>query len=224
MMDSQNQPVVLGVDVGTSGVRCAAVLARGEVIAEARAPVSDLDATGSAHEQDPGAWWRAVCQTLQELRRALEHGPNRAEVIGISVTSTSGSLVLADQNGEPVRPAMLYDDGRAGSAAAELNAQLAAGEAPINASFSLAKALWVRQFEPSIWQRAAYILHPADWLLSKMTGDFGVSDYSNALKLGYDPERNGWVAAIGLSGIPASMLPRVRGPGRSGGGRIEASC
>jgi D-ribulokinase len=213
MMDSQNQPVVIGLDVGTSGVRCVAVLARGEVIAGARAPVSDLYAPGSAHEQDPGAWWRAVCQTLREVKGKLDSGAGRPEIAGIAVTSTSSSLVLVDADGEPVRPAMLYDDGRAGAAAAELNAQLPAGEAPINASFSLAKALWVSQFEPSVWRRTAHILHPADWLTARLTGTFGVSDYSNALKLGYEFERGGWIGAVGRSGIPASMLPRVVAPG-----------
>ena len=102
---------------------------------------------------------------------------------------------------------MLYDDGRAAAVANELNRRLPAGQAQVNASFSLAKALWVRQEEPSVWDRASYILHPADWLTAKLTGQWGVGDYSNALKLGYDQEKSDWTAAVGLADIPASMLP-----------------
>jgi xylulokinase len=182
-------------------------------VAEAHAALSDLPAAGSGHEQDPSAWWRAICHTVKELRESLGAGRRWDRIVGIAVTSTSGSLVLADAHGEPVRPAMLYDDGRAGAVADELNRRLPAGQAPVNASFSLAKSLWVRQEEPSAWEHASYILHPADWLTAKLTGQWGIGDYSNALKLGYDQEKSAWNAAVGLADIPVSMLPRVVAPG-----------
>ena len=167
-------PIVLGIDVGTSGVRSLAVTAEGEVLAQACAELCDLPTTGAAHEQDANAWWRALCGTLRDLQKSLASGLRKASIVGISVTSTSGSLVLTDAQGEPVRPAMLYDDGRAGAVASELNRRLPPGQAPVNASFSLAKAVWVRQEEPSAWERAAYILHPADWLAAKLTGRWGL--------------------------------------------------
>jgi D-ribulokinase len=216
-MIPSGQSIVLGVDVGTSGVRSLAATAEGDVLAEARATLSDLPAAGAAHEQDANAWWRAICHTIKELRKSLESGQRWAGIAGIAVTSTSGSLVLADSQGEPVRPAMLYDDGRAAAVAGELSRRLPAGQAPVNTSFSLAKALWVRQEEPSVWERASYILHPADWLSAKLTGHFGFCDYSNALKLGYDQEKGEWTAAVGLAGIPASMLPRIVAPGHQVG-------
>ena len=76
-MISSDFPIVLGVDVGTSGVRSLASTAEGEVVAEAHAALSDLPAAGSAHEQDPSAWWRAVCHTLKELRESLGAGRRR---------------------------------------------------------------------------------------------------------------------------------------------------
>jgi sugar (pentulose or hexulose) kinase len=217
MMIPSGSPIVLGIDVGTSGVRSLAATAEGEVLAEARAPLFDLPAEGAAHEQDAGAWWRAVCQTIQELRKSLEAGRQWDRTLGIAVTSTSGSLVLTDKQGEPLRPAMLYDDGRAGAVASELNRRLPAGQAPFNASFSLAKALWVRQEEPSVWERATYILHPADWLNAKLTGQLGICDYSNALKLGYDQEIGDWAPGVAVADIPASMFPRVVAPGQQVG-------
>ncbi len=117
-------PIVLGIDVGTSGVRSLAVTAEGEVLAQACAELCDLPTTGAAHEQDANAWWRALCGTLRDLQKSLASGLRKASIVGISVTSTSGSLVLTDAQGEPVRPAMLYDDGRAGAVASELNRRL----------------------------------------------------------------------------------------------------
>jgi len=221
MMISSSSPIVLGIDVGTSGVRSLAATAKGEVLAEARAPLCDLPAQGAAHEQDARAWWRAVCQTIQDLRKSLETAGYWSCTLGIAVTSTSGSLVLTDNQGAPLRPAMLYDDGRAGAAASELNRRLPAGHAPFNASFSLAKALWVRQQEPSVWDRATYILHPADWLNAKLTGHLGICDYSNALKLGYDLEIGDWAPGVSLADIPASMFPKVVAPGQQVGAVSE---
>jgi xylulokinase len=137
--------------------------------------------------------------------------------MGVAVTSTSGSLVLADIQGEPLRAAILYDDARGQAAADDLNRQLSEAPDKINSSYSLAKALWVRQQEPALWERARYVLHPADWLTGKLTGQFGVSDYSNALKLGYDQEREDWTAAVGVADIPREMLPKVVRPGQQVG-------
>jgi len=190
-----------------------AATAEGDVLAESRAVLFDLHAAGAAHEQDANSWWRAVCHTIKELRQTLETEGRWRHLAGIAVTSTSGSLVLTDSLGEPLRPAMLYDDGRAGAVANELNQRLPAGEVQINASYSLAKALWVRQQEPSVWARASFIMHPADWLNAKLTGEWGICDYSDALKLGYDQEKGEWAAAVGLAVIPASLFPRVVAPG-----------
>jgi sugar (pentulose or hexulose) kinase len=216
-MNSLTEGVVIGVDVGTSGVRALAATAEGEVLADARAALIDLPAAGSAHEQDANGWWRAVCNTLQDMLKTLRGGQKAAPIAGIAVTSTSGSLVLADSQGRPVRAAMLYDDGRAGAVANLLNAKLSPSQDPINASHSLAKALWVRQEEPAVWAHACHILHPADWLTGKLTGQFGVTDYSNALKLGYEPQKRAWAEAVERAEIPASMLPRMVAPGEQVG-------
>jgi D-ribulokinase len=122
------------------------------------------------------------------------------EVAGVAVTSTSGSLVLADAEGRPVRPAILYDDGRSAAVGKSLG---------VNASYSLAKAAWVRQAEPEVWERARWILHPADWLTGRLSGEYGISDHSNVLKLGYDPGAGCWTHEA----VPPERLPRVVWPG-----------
>jgi len=142
-------------------------------------------------------------------------------VAGLAITSTSGSLVVTGANGEVLRPAILYDDGRSTRLARELSKRLPAGQAPLHASFSLSKALWVREHEPQVWRRAAHVLHPADWLTGKFTGNWGVGDYSNALKLGWDYEKSGWADAVRWAGIPAALLPRVVAPGHAVGAISE---
>jgi sugar (pentulose or hexulose) kinase len=213
MMVSEIPAVVIGLDVGTSGIRALAVTARGVVLAEGQAGITDYRAPGAIHEQEALEWWRAVCQTLRRLREELRKEAAATSTAGIAVTSTSGSLVLADASGFPVRPAILYDDGRGAALAEYLNRSLSKHEAQFNSSFSLIKAAWVRQEEPAVWERARHLLHPADWLAGKLTGQFDTSDYSNALKLGYDPEVGGWSKAVSRLKVPPQALPRVVRPG-----------
>jgi sugar (pentulose or hexulose) kinase len=212
-MASEIRGVALGLDVGTSGIRALAVTPRGVVLAEGQGRIVDHRAEGSIHEQDALEWWRAVCQTLESVLLKLRKGAGSTSTVGIAVTSTSGSLVLTDSTGFPVRPAILYDDGRGAFLADDLNRRFSADEAHFNSSFSLIKAAWVRQDEPGAWERVRHILHPADWLVGKLTGEFGTTDYSNALKLGYDPEVGGWSKAVSLLKVSPQILPRVVRPG-----------
>ena len=206
--------VFVGIDVGTSGVRTLAAAADGTIVCQAERPLaSRRDPAASIHEQDPAEWWAAVCQTTQELHHALAAVGSPYEVAGISVTSTSGSLVAADARGRPLRAAILYDDGRAAEVADVLNRKVQAGGMRLNASYSLAKAAWMRHEEGHVWDHVAFLLHPADWLAGKLTGRFGVSDFSNALKLGYLPEHRIWDEAVSRAAIPSRLLPSVVAPG-----------
>ncbi len=204
-MAEQLLRAVIGIDAGTSGVRSMVVTTTGEVWAEARAPLVDSPTGAPAHEQQPDDWWRAVCATTREALGRAARRPGGFSVAGIAVTSTSGSLVLVDANGIPVRPAILYDDSRAAS--------VACMSPEINSSYSLAKALWVRQEEPGHWENARRLLHPGDWLTGKLTGRFDTTDTSNALKLGFDLETRDWSALVAGLGLDKGLLPKVVIPG-----------
>ncbi len=208
-MSSHGTAVVLGFDVGTGGVRVLAATADGAVFAEAQTGLSDQRDKLPLHEQDPAEWWIALCSTTRRVLQSLSKVTPMASIRGISVTSTSGSLVLTDSAGHPLRPAILYDDGRGAAIAEELNRQLPPDLVRFNASFSLIKAAWVREYEPAIWARARHLLHPADWLAGNLTGVFATSDDSNSLKLGYDPEAECWSEAVLRMKIPGEILPQV---------------
>lgn len=215
--------IVLGIDVGTSGARALAATEQGDVLTEAQIAIANSPADGMHHEQDPQEWWRAVCAAIRSVLATLGVG-SRDAIAGVAVTSTSGSLVLADAGGQPVRPAILYDDPRGAAEAEELNLRLPREAAQFNTSFSLIKAAWVRREEPALWERTRFLLHPADWLAGKLTGQFGTSDESNALKLGFDSEAGTWGPAVGLAGIPAEMLPHVVPPSQQVGEVRGRAC
>ena len=212
-MNGDSKCAVVGIDVGTSGVRGVAVSPAGELLAEGDEKLrQDHRAAGGIHEQDPGEWWEALCSVGQRIAKSLREKSGNVELRGVAVTSTSGSLVLADAEGHALRPAILYDDGRGVEIAEELNKQGGAPTIHLGPSFSLVKAVWVRETEPEVWERARYIMHPADWLSGKLTGEFGISDFTNALKLGYDPEACAWIGAVRDADLPSDRLPVVRRP------------
>lgn len=213
MMIPRIPNVAIGLDVGTSGVRALAVTPTGEVMAEAQTPIVDSRHEGSIHEQDPQEWWVGVCETLGGVLAQLKLETPSAFVSGIVVVSTSGSLLLADRHGAPVRLAILYDDARGAAIAESLRQTLPAQDAHYNASFSAVKAAWVQREEPATWERVDRLLHPADWLTGKLTGSFHTTDSSNALKLGFDAEREAWGQAVSLLNLPLQILPRVVRPG-----------
>ncbi len=212
-------PLFLGIDLGTSGVRAMAVAADGRVAADASAPLETGVVTAAGcHEQSPLAWWTAVCQALASLGDELRAGgihPRR--LAAVAVDGTSGTLVALDGSGQPLRPALMYNDSRA-TAEADLLNDVAADFCRklgyrFQAPFALAKILWLGRHEPEVFRSAACFVHQADYVQGRLTGRPGISDYSNALKTGYDLVDECWPAWIDDWGPLSQRLPRVAAVG-----------
>jgi xylulokinase len=219
-MESYDQ-LFLGIDVGTGGVRAMAVTESGQVAAVASVAFEPeiLAPQQGRHEQPPQAWWRAVCQTtaavVDQLSRKYPSVQHR--LAAVSVDGTSGTLVALNRAGEPLRPALMYNDPRSSDEAAALND--AAGEFcgklgyQFNASFALAKIAWLRRHEPAVFDEAARFVHQTDYVVERLTGQPAISDYSNALKTGYDLIEERWPAWIEQHLGIVSRLPNVAAPG-----------
>ncbi|BBP04390.1 sugar kinase [Sulfuriferula plumbiphila] len=178
----------LGLDFGTSGARACVIDAAGQVVFEARAGYV------MPQQQDTADWRAALFDLLAQMPPAL-----RAALAAIAVDGTSGTVLLADDGLEPVAPALLYNDMRAG-----------AGADAVPLPGSLAKGVWLMRQAGSA--HARYFLHQADWLAALLTGVGGLTDYHNALKTGFDPHALSWPAWIQALPI-AQLLPRVVAPG-----------
>ena len=217
----KNHKLFIGIDLGSQGVRLVAVTEEGVVESWRSVP---LDKKNTAikydvHEQHPHNWWNAVCRVTKELTAELDaKGYNSGDIAALAVDGTSGTVVALDAKGEPVRPAIMYNDPRADKEAEQINA-LSEGKAfckklgyKFTASFALAKMLWFHKYEPERFARTEYFVHQADYIVGCFTNNFGVSDYSNALKTGYDLVEGSWPQWINnWSGI-LNRLPRVVPP------------
>jgi len=193
----------VGVDFGTSGVRACAIDWQGATLAEVRASIpSPLSPASRQVEQEPQLWWDACLRVLDELFLENDLSP-----LALSIDGTSGTLLLCDVNGEPIGPALMYNDSRAIEEAKALTG-IAPPEAAVHSpSSALAKLCHLLQ-QPGAAD-AHYALHQADWITSRLTGHTGVSDENNALKLGYDPVHRTWPAWLMNAPIDMALLPAV---------------
>jgi D-ribulokinase len=187
--------VVLGIDVGTSGVR---IVARGRDGAELAfaaapmgAPVTEMHAL-----QDPSLWWEAIGQAFSKLNL------KGLDVLALAIDATSGSIVAVDGSAAPLGLASMYNDVADADAMAAVKAVASHETAALGSTSPLARAI-------AMQKGASRILHQADWLLGKFCGRFDVSDENNALKTGYDPVTRAWPAWIEKAGLSLSLLPQV---------------
>ncbi|WP_125932123.1 FGGY-family carbohydrate kinase [Thiosocius teredinicola] len=193
----------LGIDLGTSGCRAIVIDDNAAVVAESRAalPPSEHPADGAA-EQSPEDWWQAVRQVVQTV---IANVPQR--IRALSIDGTSSSVLVCDRRGEPLTPALMYNDRQALAEARAL-----AGIAPLDSAAqgptsALAKAL--RLIERTPRERIAYVHHQADWIAACFTRQFGIADENNVLKLGYDVVHRRWPDWMDELPIDRDWLPRV---------------
>lgn len=218
---STTSPVFLGIDVGTSGVRALATTDCGEVLA-----IENVDfalrsepSLNGHHEQDPGEWWRSVCQATGRLMDQLKRLGLAADALrGAAIDGTSGTLVALDAAGLPIRPALMYNDSRGAEQAERLNvlaeAFLDRHGYRFSSSFAAAKIVWFQENEPHAFDRTACFAHQADYMVFRLTGEPVVSDFNNALKTGYDLLEDRWPDWLEFELGIGDRLPRVVEPGR----------
>ncbi len=207
--------LVVGIDVATQDVRVVVCDGEGRVrtFTTEELPAPERPCAGWA-QQDAGRWWPAVASALRKATDAL--GRQAERIVSLAVSATSGTVVLVGDDGEPVGPALMYDDQRA-SAQADLAQDAArprwdALGLRVSASFGLPKWAWLLS-QPELAARASRAWHVPDLLLAQLTGAPPPTDTSHALKSGYDPLRREWAEeAVHVLGIPGRLLPEVAPP------------
>jgi sugar (pentulose or hexulose) kinase len=222
-LDTADGPLWLGVDLGTQGVRVVLVDDAGAVLGSGSAPLHRDTRDGDRHEQDPAEWWSATCAATQE---ALADRGDRP-IGAVAIDSTSGTLVVQDAAGRAAGPALMYDDRRAAAEAARVQE---VGEAlwtalgyRMQASWALPKVAWLaaRAAVPTGHRLA----HQGDHIAARLAGHPVPTDWSHALKTGYDLLGDAWPAdVLERLGIDPALLPPVVAPGERVGVVSEAAA
>ena len=222
---AKTEQVFCGIDVGTQGARCVLVTRQGEVVGDGESSFHTPAVKGLPEgwfEQEPEDWLRAtataVCGAVGKLK-----SPDRTLQVGaVGVTSTSGTLCAVGDGGRPLGRAVMYNDSRSKAQAQAVQAAGAALAASLgyrfNASFGLPKILWLKNHSPDLFAEARHFISPTDFIIGWLTGDWGRTDQTNALKFGYDLLDDRWPEFIeGDLGIPLEKMPRVQTSGQKAG-------
>lgn len=207
--------LILAHDLGTTGNKAVLVDEDGELVDTAFASYRTAHPVPLAAEQNPAEWWRAVVRCTRILLQRDESRRGRLAVIGFS--GHMNGVVLVDEGGNPLRPALIHADIRAQQQCEQL--RLSMGEERyytitgnrIAPFYSLPRLMMLAEREPEVVQRARWMIQCKDYCVGRLTGRWGITDPSDASLTGvYDVNRLRWSEeVIEASGIPARLLPEV---------------
>jgi xylulokinase len=212
---------VLGIDLGTSGVKSVLVDGCDAVVAEAVAPVALSRPQPHWCEQEPGDWWDAVATTLDMLAAVASR--QMAAVAAIGLSGQMLGVTCLDAAGKALRPAILWNDGRAIAECAAIEAAVPdfAGLVGCRAmvGFPAPKLLWLARHEPALIERTRHVVMPKDYVRLQLTGTVA-SDYTDAsAMLLMDTRAAAWSAALlAAAGMSAEQMPALVGSQEISGG------
>jgi xylulokinase len=207
----------LGIDVGTSSVKVVLMDETGAIAAQASEALAVSRPQPGFSEQDPESWWRATVDAVSALPAAA-----RDAVRAIGLSGQMHGATLLDAHDRPLRPAILWNDGRSGKECIELERREPAARAITGnlmmPGFTAPKLLWVARHEPETFQRTACVLLPKDYVRLRLTGA-KVSDMSDAAGTAWlDVGKRDWSdALLAATGLTRSHMPQlVEGSSPSG--------
>lgn len=195
MMPVRPQKLALGIDVGTSGVRIAAVDKEGQT----RALSTHAFAAGE-ERSSPAAWWRGV----EACFKALAGQIDLRDVGAVAVDGTSGTVLALDESLSPLGRALMYDEACPDPKIVASLDSVAPENSPACGLYSaLARAAYLARKHD-----AFRVVHQADWIAMQL-GAPVTSDENNALKTGYDLDSREWPAWIAGLDLDPKVLPEV---------------
>ncbi|RAR76154.1 xylulokinase [Paracidovorax anthurii] len=202
----------LGLDLGTSELKALLLRDDHRIVGMARAPLAVDRPRPLWSEQAPAQWAQALEAVMRDLRAA--HAPALRGVRAVGLSGQMHGAVLLGAQGEVLRPAILWNDGRSAAQCAALaRAVPQLGDIAGNLAmpgFTAPKLLWVREHEPEVFARTERVLLPKDWLRLHMTGE-AVSDPSDAAgTLWLDVGRRDWSdTLLAATGLTRAHMPRL---------------
>jgi xylulokinase len=212
----------LGLDVSTTGAKALLINEKGGVVSSATEPMTLSAPHPLWSEQNPHDWWIGISKSI---RQALEQaGVSGSAVTAIGLTGQMHGLVLLDEHGEVLRPAILWNDQRTGAQCDEMRTRLGkqhliqiTGNDALS-GFTAPKILWVQQNEPDIYARTRHILLPKDYIRYRLTGEYAMDKADGSGTILFNLKTRDWSAEVlAALDIPAKWLPLTfEGPAVTG--------
>ncbi len=202
----------LGIDSSTTGVKALLIDEKGGVAGAATTelPISTPKPLWS--EQDPADWWNGAANSIKNVLQ--ETGISGEAVAAIGLTGQMHGLTLLDENGDVLRPAILWNDQRTGAECDDIHRRVGkekfiqiSGNVALT-GFTAPKILWVQKNEPEVYAKIKQILLPKDYVRFKLTGTYASDRAGGAGTVLFDLAQRDWSAdLLETLDIPAGWLP-----------------
>jgi xylulokinase len=204
----------LGIDISTTSSKALLIDQAGRVVAVASAPHTLQTPKPLWSEQDPMEWWQAVCVSIRAVLK--QAGVVSELVAAIGLTGQMHGLVLLDEAGKVLRPAILWNDQRTQAQCDEIHSLIGrerfiqiTGNVALT-GFTAPKILWVKENEPDIYNQAAHVLLPKDFVRYKLMGDYAMDKADGSGTVLFDLRKRDWSdEVLSALGIPRSWMPPV---------------
>lgn len=220
----------LGIDISTTGSKALLIDETGQLIAVKSSPHTLQTPRPLWSEQDPLEWWQAATNSV--LNVLAEAGIDGGRVAAVGLTGQMHGLVLLDENGRVLRPAILWNDQRTQAECDEIHARLGrenfiqiTGNVALT-GFTAPKILWVQRHEPEIYRRVKHVLLPKDYVRFRLTGLYAMDKADGAGTVLFDLKARQWSPEVlgKLEIDPAWMPPTYEGPQFTGTITREAAA
>ena len=204
----------LGIDTSTTSSKALLIDERGDLIAVVSSPHTLQTPRPLWSEQDPREWWDAVSASIKSV---LEKAGVRGERIGaIGLTGQMHGLILLDEAGRILRPAILWNDQRTQSQCDEIHQRIGkerfiqiTGNVALT-GFTAPKILWVKENEPDIFAKAKHVLLPKDYIRYQLTGAYAMDKADGAGTVLFDLKARDWSdEVLSALDIPRAWMPKT---------------
>src|SRR6478672_6697228 len=222
--------LLLGIDVSTTGAKALLIESSGRVVASATTQLSLSTPRPLWSEQEPEDWYAGVANSIREaLRKA---GRTGSDVAAVGLTGQMHGLVILDEAGDVLRPAILWNDQRTAAQCDEIRTRIGrerlialTGNDALT-GFTAPKILWVREEEPEVYARVRHILLPKDYIRYRLTGDYAMDKADGSGTLLFELSARDWSPEVlDALEIPREWLPPTyEGPQITGRVSAEAAA
>ena len=199
----------MGIDIGTTSIKTAVFNEDLELKISLTADYT-LDSHGNIVEFDGEKYWEIIKGEISKVRKDMS-------VEALAVDTQCETLILADEEGNPVRPAIVWLDNRAVEEAEIITEHFGhkkvyeiTGQPEITATWPACKLLWVKRHEPEIWAKTKKVFLLEDWILYKLTGRFVSEKTLQSSTIYFDIHKAvWWQEMLDFIGVSAEMLPEL---------------
>jgi xylulokinase len=202
----------IGIDTSTTATKALLMDEKGQVLGVAANEYSFETPHPLWSEQSPHLWWDATVQSIRQVLKDVDANAVR----GIGLTGQMHGLVLLDEKGDVLRPAILWNDQRTAAQCDHIRETLGRKNLiqttgnDAQTGFTAPKILWVQDTEPELWARTRQILLPKDYLRYKLSNEYASDRAGGAGTILFDLKKRDWSPEVlDALNIPAEYLPKT---------------